>query len=165
MRFAFPPYGLFPALRAKKNAVILSDSRKMDAFKTLPKKFKLCVMSPPYLNSFDYTDVYRPELFLGKFIKTQKDLKSLRYRTLRSHVQIKWSEPTDKSFGNNFLQCYEEIKSQSNILWDKRIPMMIQAYFEDMKKVLNNLKLMARPDASIWIVVSTSAYGGVEISS
>ena len=27
--------------------------------------FKLCVTSPPYLNSFDYTDVYRPELFLG----------------------------------------------------------------------------------------------------
>ena len=27
------------------------------------KQFKLCVTSPPYLNSFDYTDVYRPELF------------------------------------------------------------------------------------------------------
>ncbi|HLK30739.1 MAG TPA: hypothetical protein VKT28_19335 [Puia sp.] len=27
-------------------------------------KFKLCITSPPYLNTFDYTDIYRPELFL-----------------------------------------------------------------------------------------------------
>ena len=32
--------------------------------------FKLCVTSPPYLNSFDYTDIYRPELFLGGFVQS-----------------------------------------------------------------------------------------------
>jgi len=40
---------------------------------------------------------------------------------------------------------------------------MVQAYFEDMKKILINLKLMAKRDASVWIVVSTSAYAGVEL--
>src|SRR5690606_13247838 len=32
--------------------------------------FELCVTSPPYLNSFDYSDVYRPELFLGGFVES-----------------------------------------------------------------------------------------------
>ncbi|GHU55988.1 hypothetical protein FACS189442_4150 [Spirochaetia bacterium] len=37
-------------------------------------KFKLCITSPPYLNTFDYTDIYRPELFLGQFIKNNDEL-------------------------------------------------------------------------------------------
>ena len=41
--------------------------------------------------------------------------------------------------------------------------MMIQAYFEDMKTVLRNLRRAALPRASAWLVVSTSAYAGVEI--
>ncbi len=45
--------------------VTLGDSRTMRA----PSEFDLCVTSPPYLNSFDYTDIYRPELFLGGFVK------------------------------------------------------------------------------------------------
>lgn len=40
---------------------------------------------------------------------------------------------------------------------------MVQAYFEDMKGVLQQLYRQAARDAQVWLVVSTSAYGGVEI--
>ena len=50
----------------------------------------LIIFSPPYLNSFDYSDIYRPELFLGKFVKDNSELMQLRKQTLRSHVQCKW---------------------------------------------------------------------------
>lgn len=40
---------------------------------------------------------------------------------------------------------------------------MIQAYFEDMENLLTELKYKAHRNASLWIVVSTSAYAGVEI--
>jgi len=40
---------------------------------------------------------------------------------------------------------------------------MVQAYFEDMKTVLRQLRSMAADDAHLWIVVSTSAYAGVEV--
>jgi hypothetical protein len=40
---------------------------------------------------------------------------------------------------------------------------MIQAYFEDMSFVLKRLKKRAKPHASVWLVVSTSSYAGVEI--
>ena len=40
---------------------------------------------------------------------------------------------------------------------------MIQAYFEDMLNILSVLRKNAKHDAELWLVVSTSAYAGVEI--
>ena len=126
-------------------------------------KFRLCVTSPPYLNSFDYTDVYRPELFLSKTITSAEELHRHRYHTVRSHVQVKWPKPTKSDFGPLYDTCLAEIRDRQDILWDKRLPLMIQAYFEDIQNILKNLRRWAAPNASLWLVVSTSAYAGVEI--
>ena len=125
--------------------------------------FSLCVTSPPYLNSFDYTDIYRPELFLGGFIRSASALRQLRLQTVRSHVQASWRRPVESDFGPLFVECYEAIRAETERLWDKRIPSMIQAYFEDLRSVLRSLRSLARPDAAVWLVVSTSAYAGVSV--
>lgn len=142
-------------------AVRYGDSRNQLA--TLARKFRLCVTSPPYLNSFDYTDVYRPELFLGGFVSSQQELRSLRQDTIRSHVQANWREPIKDNFGPRYAHCAELVQQRSAVLWDKRIPKMIQAYFEDLQGVLSQLFPVAEKGASLWLVVSTSAYAGVEI--
>ena len=143
-----------------------ADIAVVDSRTGLPDQFhgfKLCVTSPPYLNSFDYTDVYRPELFLGGFVRSARDLRELRHRTVRSHVQASWKLPVETDFGPLFLECHEAIKANRAILWDKRIPEMVQAYFEDLRLVLRALRLAARADAVVWLVVSTSAYAGIEV--
>ena len=91
------------------------------------KRFKLCVTSPPYLNSFDYSDVYRPELFLGKFVHSNAELTTIRKSTIRSHVQASWELPERASFGQLFTNVIAEVRSCSENLWDRRIPTMIQA--------------------------------------
>ncbi len=126
-------------------------------------KFRLCITSPPYLNSFDYSDVYRPELFLGKYVANNKELQSLRHKILRSHVQINWAKPTQNGFGETYYSVLERIIQRADLLWDKRLPLMIQAYFEDIMLVLQNLRTMAHDSAILWLVVSTSAYVGVEV--
>jgi hypothetical protein len=131
--------------------------------KGLSRLFKLCVTSPPYLNSFDYSDVYRPELFLGGFVKNNKDLRRVRLQTVRSHVQIKWEPPTMTTFGPLYNEAVARIREHKNLLWDHRLLTMIQAYFEDISGVLKNLRTFAQSDASLWLIVSTSAYAGVEI--
>jgi hypothetical protein len=40
---------------------------------------------------------------------------------------------------------------------------MVQAYFADMAEVLREAARLIRPDGQAWIVVSTSAYAGIEI--
>jgi DNA modification methylase len=142
--------------------VHLGDSR-VTLKNHIKEKFKLCITSPPYLNSFDYSDVYRPELFLGKFIHSKEELRTLRHRTLRSHIQAKWIEPKENAFGCLYNEAVSQITARSEHLWNKRIPLMIQAYFEDIERVLRDLRNLAKPDASLWIVVSTSAYVGVEV--
>jgi len=150
-------------IRNSGASILVADSRNLKNNELNGRKFRLCVMSPPYLNSFDYTDIYRPELFLGKFVKSNENLKELRLRTLRSHVQVGWEEPEQVDMGQLLNNSVAEIKKHADDLWNNRIPSMIQAYFEDLKVVLGNLRELAQERSSVWIVVSTSAYAGVEI--
>ncbi|MDL2256954.1 site-specific DNA-methyltransferase [Bacteroidales bacterium OttesenSCG-928-I14] len=126
-------------------------------------KFNLCITSPPYLNTFDYTDIYRPELFLGQFINSKDELYNLRLRTVRSHIQAKWKEPKLFNFGELYKQSINHIYNHEDELMHKRIPMMVQAYFEDMLCVLNKLRAKAEKNAQLWFVVSNSAYANKEI--
>jgi hypothetical protein len=138
------------------------DTRCLLASHALDQKFRLCVTSPPYLNSFDYSDVYRPELFLGRFVDSNAELMKVRLKTVRSHVQANWSAPRKDKFGVLYANCIKELRDSAS-LWDPRIPKMVQAYFEDMDKILRQLRLRALENATVWIVVSTSAYGGVQL--
>ncbi len=149
-------------MRRSTSKVYHGDCRKTLKKASFPK-FKLCVTSPPYLNSFDYSDIYRPEMFLGKFVTDTADLRAIRLRTLRSHVQASWEPPSENDFGPLFMNSITSLRERKEDLWDKRIPTMVQAYFEDIKRVLQSLRKHAKPKAHLWIVVSTSAYAGIEI--
>jgi len=135
------------------------DSRHRPPF----TNFDLCVTSPPYLNSFDYTDIYRPELFLGRFITDMVSLRALRHQTVRSHLQAAWKAPQESEFGGHYSDVMRDLTGAAENLWNRKIPRMVQAYFEDMRGVLRNLRQSANQNSSVWIVVSTSSYVGIEI--
>ncbi|MCR1795800.1 hypothetical protein, partial [Leptospira sp. id769339] len=143
--------------------IINGDSRialsKLNGF----DRFKLCITSPPYLNTFDYTDIYRPELFLGKFIDQTIGLQGLRLSTIRSHIQVKWEKPKLNDFGLLYKQTIRYLQDNRENLMHKDIPLMAQAYFEDMYNIFKLLKTKAAPNAYIWFVVSNSAYAGHEL--
>jgi DNA modification methylase len=143
--------------------IITGDARKILLNNNI-EKFKLCITSPPYLNTFDYTDIYRPELFLGKFVNNNKELYNLRLNTIRSHIQAKWKSPKISDFGELYKSSMKYILKHEKELMDKRIPVMIQAYFEDMLNMLKLLRNKADKNAQLWIVVSNSAYADKEIA-
>jgi hypothetical protein len=142
--------------------VVNMDSRQLSSYRPM-SKFDLCVTSPPYLNSFDYSDVYRPELFLGEFVRTNADLMKIRLKTVRSHLQANWKSPKRDSFGVLYATVLKELDGKRERLWNQRIPQMIQAYFEDIEALLTALKDRAHRDARLKIAIGTSAYGGVVI--
>lgn len=148
-------------LKIDTGAKIINDDSR-NAIKSIREGFKLCITSPPYLNSFDYTDIYRPELFLGKFINSGQELKELRYKTIRSHVEIVLPKPLINEFGEVYNSTSIKInKIEKN--WSKLIPTMIQSYFEDMQIVLFDLLHKAKKGGELWLVVANSVYVGVEI--
>jgi DNA modification methylase len=139
---------------------LIRGDAKIELRKLKSNSHDLVVTSPPYLNSFDYSDVYRPELFAGGYVESNLDLRSIRLKTLRSHVQV------ERQFASTASSTLlEPILSElsGKKLWSKRIPGMIASYFWDMKSILKELQRIVRPGGSSWLVVSTSAYGGVQI--
>lgn len=122
----------------------------------------LVIFSPPYLNSFDYSDIYRPELFLGRFVKDNRELMQLRKKTLRSHVQCKW-EKNDCSTSPWVEGIKQSLDEKVDTLWNANIPQMVSSYFFDMDIVLREAYRVAKKNAQLWFVVSTSAYSGIEI--
>lgn len=142
--------------------IVCKDSRSF-LKNSMEHAYSLCITSPPYLNTFDYTDIYRPELFLGGFIPSNKALYQLRMNTVRSHVQALWATPKYKEFGSDYNRVMNHLLNHQDLLMCKRIPLMVQAYFEDMKDVLESLYQKGRGGAQVWIVVSTSAYAGIEV--
>ncbi|WP_025692930.1 DNA modification methylase [Paenibacillus zanthoxyli] len=170
------------------NDVILPDIRKLDRFKKeqgrLFSNYKYCyegdcrtrigevndnsvdlvITSPPYLNSRDYTDSYMAELWMLDYIKSYDELKALRQRTLRSHVQVKWGEV--ELLNIPLLQkAVNEIEEHKEEFWNDEIPSMIKGYFNDLNTLFISLSKKVKPRGRIYFNVANSAYYGVEIKT
>ena len=86
----------------------------------------------------------------------------IRKETLRSHVQYKWNT-IDQANSDWAKNISEQVQEKKELLWNKDIPQMIDAYFYDMEQIFKESYRVAAPNAQLWFVVATSAYAGVEI--
>lgn len=127
----------------------------------LDNSFDIVITSPPYLNSFDYTDVYMPELWALGFVESYEDVKRLREQTLRSHVQVKWKAQEEK-LGASAKTLMTQIGGEG-VLWNATIPEMIGAYTIDMDILLGHVKRVLRPGGKLCIVVGTSSYSQIDV--
>jgi len=137
--------------------VTRGDAREMSARLRPGILFDGVLTSPPYLNSFDYTDIYRPELLLLKEVKNSEELRNLRFGTLRSHVQVAWtaSAPLQiPALRKKILAIH------GSNLWCGRIPEMINAYFVDLNRVIGHCASRLSLGAKAGFVVADSAYCG-----
>ena len=122
----------------------------------------LVITSPPYLNSFDYTNVYMPELWTLGFVDNYEDVRRLRLRTLRSHVQVKWKDESQPLNGK-LKPIVEQIVGDNKQIWNTTIPNMISGYFSDMIRIFGELSRIVKPGGKACIIVGTSSYYKVTI--
>ena len=123
----------------------------------------LAVFSPPYPNSFDYTDVYNVELWGLGYLDSSVSNASLRQSTLSSHVQLARRfapAPAGSSLLDETLSALGEVRSK---LWDRRIPEMVAGYFQDLIRVVRQVARRLPQSGQIWLVVGDSGYAGVRI--
>lgn len=126
----------------------------------------LVITSPPYLNSRDYTDTYMLELKTLGFTKTSQEIKNLREKTLRSHVQIKWNDTSNvqNSLLNNTLAELEDASNEVE-KWNDSIIDMVRLYFVDMQNIFRVLYDKMKYHGRIYFNVSNSAYFNVLINT
>jgi hypothetical protein len=141
------------------STVIQGDARTVQ----LDKKYDLSVFSPPYPNSFDYTDVYNLELWMLGYLAHYEDNRELRRATLASHVQILRDYPLAPTGSSTLGSVIGQLRESKKSLWDPWIPHMIGAYFSDLKSVIEKITSNLSNDGQCWVVVGDSRYAGVNV--
>jgi hypothetical protein len=124
---------------------------------------QLAVFSPPYPNSFDYTDVYNVELWTLGYLRDNDANFALRNSTLRSHVQIA-RDMSGAEYPSKLLAgTVTRLQDARESLWNPRIPDMVSAYISDMGDVLASLCRKLCHKGRIYMVVGDSRYAGIHV--
>ena len=123
----------------------------------------LAVFSPPYPNSFDYTDVYNVELWVLGYLDGADSNHKLRKSTLCSHVQLKRQYLPAPAGSLRLTRALGRLQRERANLWSPWIPDMIGHYFHDMRQVLSLLHDRLTSKGEVWAVVGDSRYAGIQI--
>jgi DNA modification methylase len=151
--------------RYSKRACTEYDLLRGDCRELLTRRmtYDLAVFSPPYPNSFDYTDVYNVELWTLGYLSSRTDNTTLRTATLCSHVQIARQFPSPPVGSVTLDRMLARLVRQRPFLWDHRIPEMVGGYFADMALVLKRVREALANQGLAWIVVGDSRYSTVRV--
>jgi DNA methylase len=121
------------------------------------------IFSPPYPNSFDYTDIYNIELWILGYLGSARDNIRLRKMTLRSHVQCTFETRATGIDSPLLSRTVRKLRRYRDKLWDPRIPEMIEGYFADLTALLTSLRETLRERGSMFLVVGDSCYLDVPV--
>ena len=151
---------LFASRACRDYRVIRGDARSLV---TELGEHDLAVFSPPYPNSFDYTDVYNVELWALGYLQSSEANTRLREATLRSHVQILRDLDSGVLPSPTLRLTIDALRGARPTLWNRHIPEMIGAYARDMTTVLELLTVQMRRLGRIYMVVGDSRYAGIDV--
>jgi hypothetical protein len=155
----------------KNISFIEGDARQLDCIlvdSTLPKKFGLILYSPPYMNSFDYSEVYKCELWLLGMIRSYEQWRQLRLSTFRSHPSCKFPVThhlRDNPDLHNVWSLVEQAARCPDIggSAQKKAPNIIRGYFDDVFKMLQQQLTILGSGGHIVCVVGNSRHGKLHI--
>lgn len=138
-------------------ASLRSDARKLKT----TRMYDAIITSPPYPNRHDYTRIYSLEM-LFDFVKDNNDLKSIRYETLRSHVEArKRYECNGYIKPDRLTKLIRKVKANGTN--NPMVIGMLDGYFEDMYLALREMSYRLRKRGRIALVISNVRFAGVNI--
>jgi DNA modification methylase len=142
-------------------SVVHGDSRT--AMRSIERPADLIVFSPPYPNSFDYTDIYNVELWTLGYLSSSRDNAQLRRSTVHSHVQIQRVAGKPINTSPTLQAVVKQLEEKRDELWDTRIPEMVQGYFRDLEVVMTESRRLVTQRGKVLMVVGDSRYAEVLI--
>ncbi|MFM6455967.1 MAG: DNA methyltransferase, partial [Planktothrix sp.] len=154
--------------------VIEGDSRHLDSILDKHKishQFGLILYSPPYPNNFDYSEIYKCELWFGGFINSYQEWRNLRLRTFRSHPSCSFPETHYLKDNVDLREIYQLVEKlakcpdigEPESKARSRAPKVIRGYFDDVYLMLQQQKLRLEHGGYIVCVVGNSRHGNLHI--
>jgi len=123
----------------------------------------LVIFSPPYPNSFDYTDVYNVELWMLGYLTNREENHLLRQSTLSSHVQVRRDFSPPPASSPTAIRAVRRLEEIGDQLWNRNLPAMVGSYFADMETILRKSYDALEARGECWMVVGNSQYRGISV--
>jgi|ERR1044072_5070535 tRNA G10 N-methylase Trm11 len=146
-----------PLIKRKACRAYLADARALPA---RDQDIDAVITSPPYPNRHDYSRIFNIELSFA--FLNDLAIKELRNQSFRSHVEAQ--KPNLPTCG------YRRPRTLARILGtiekrakDRRVPQMIDGYFEDMYLHLASLSNRLKKDARLAYILGNVQYHGVAV--
>lgn len=124
--------------------------------------FDISLFSPPYVNCFDYFEVYKIELWLGGFINSYKEIRQLRKKAITSNLNANLKQNLKVNINSTLFSSTLNLLNKSKH-WDKKIPLMVDLYFKEMSVFYSSLYKKMKKNGKVAVVVGNSAYAGIPV--
>lgn len=124
-----------------------------------PRSIDAVITSPPYPNRHDYSRIFNIELsfaFLSDF-----QVQQFRRNSFRSHVEAKTDHHVSEFIPSETLK--HTVARVEERCTDRRIPRMIEGYFEDMYLHLRAVRDVLVKRAPLAYILGNVRYHGIEI--
>ena len=143
---------LIPSKNSKTELVnslaLVGDAREI----ILKDKVDLVITSPPYLDFYDYTQMYEREHALF-FVSSSEDLQEIRHNSIRSHAKVRLAKSS--SYRPDILnQIVDEIHNLDH-------KQLAYDYFEDMWFVFRNLSKIVAHGGFVFFIVENVDYSNI----
>ena len=115
------------------------------------------VFSPPYANRFDYFEAFKIELWMGNFVTSPEQMRTLRNRSMRNNLTVQVGSVRKRDDLERFLDLMDEDASSVRM----GIRETLRGYFDDVGRLAANLREVVTPGGKVLCVVGNSAYAGV----
>lgn len=136
------------------------DVRSLDKLPCLG--LEAVVTSPPYLNGTNYVRNVKIELWFLRALRQSSDLANWRLKAVTGGIN---DVTKDKCVQEQPDEVRELVDLVAQCAYDSRIPMMIGAYFADMKQVFRVLAKHLKPGSTVAIDIGDSRYSGVHVQT
>lgn len=131
--------------------------------------YDLALYSPPYLNNFDYSEIYKLELWLLGYVSSVEDWRKLRRSTLRSHPSVKFDNRAIFDRLPSMADLHTNLKKMckaKRLVGDRNeVTKVIVGYFEDMYLAFCEQWRVLRPGGYLVYIVANSRHRYLPIAT
>ena len=135
---------------------LTDDSRDIE----VENQIDCVITSPPYLNGTNYIRNTKLELKLSGHVISEKDLPHYHSKGIISGINNVSNRNTNFKVLDSVRPYLEKLEP---VAYDKRIPIMVAGYFNDMGKVIERLSHAMKDNGYFIMDIGDSQFAGVHI--
>lgn len=149
-------------IRRRATAKIINDNaiRPQKLNGRYDNSFDIVITSPPYLNGTNYYRNTKLEMWVLDYIAADEGLSSYRREAVTASINT-----TQMSTGlvSRFPYVQRTVGRIARNAYDRRIPVMVTGYFNDMAACLETIHRVLKPGRPLVLVIGDSFFGDTHI--